>query len=181
MPSRPNLQARPTTQLSYANTQTYSDELKDESTSSGTSRRTKNYFGLNASRNTSDVEDTGSLKSFAPTVEGGDAESMLGELYGDRETSVLQSLGPQFAHPHSASLFPENPAFEEAFAQEFDDIEEMKADGSNEGQTTRQSVESQSTADPPRVYRSHNAAMARQTKTLSHSVFSRQAHLQPPW
>ncbi|KAF2196889.1 DUF254-domain-containing protein [Delitschia confertaspora ATCC 74209] len=133
--SRPQLQSRATTQLSYADTQTYNEELKGESDgSSRGSKVTKNYFGLGASRNTSSVEgDTTSVKSFTPTIDGGgDAESMLGEVIGDRENKILKSLGHRFQNTQPVSLFPEDPAFEEAFLHEFDEVEETKADGSNE-------------------------------------------------
>ncbi|KAF2175625.1 DUF254-domain-containing protein [Zopfia rhizophila CBS 207.26] len=131
-PTRPQLVSKATTQLSYTDTQSYNDESREESLSSGASRR-KNYFGLNVSRNASDAEDNVSVRSFAPTIEvGGDAESILGEVIGDHEKSLLTSLGNRFEDKESESLFPPDPEFEETFKQEFDEIEEMKADGSNE-------------------------------------------------
>lgn len=33
-----------------------------------------------------------------------------------------------------ASLFPDDPAFDESFAKEFDEVDEIKRDASNEGQ-----------------------------------------------
>jgi len=177
MPSRPQLQSKPTTQLSYVDTQKYSEELRDESVSSGTSRQAKSYGGLNAS----DMEDSASVRSFAPTVEaGGDTESILGEVIAD--PTLLQSLGHRFATPSTASLFPADAAFEDAFAREFDEIEGMKTDGSNEGQTTHLSVGTTELlcADSICVYRSGFAAMARKIKTLPNSVLGWETHLQPP-
>ncbi|KAF2263534.1 DUF254-domain-containing protein [Lojkania enalia] len=132
-PARPQLVSKATTQLSYSDTNTYNNETQSDSHSSGASRP-KNYFGLNfGSRNTSDVEDYASMRSFAPTEVGiGDAESMIGELGGDREKSLLRSLGHRFEDQESESMFPPDPQFEEAFKHEFDDIPDMEADGSNE-------------------------------------------------
>ncbi|KAF2122146.1 trafficking protein Mon1-domain-containing protein [Lophiotrema nucula] len=135
-PTRPQLVSKATTQLSYPNTQTYNQEARDGSPSTGPSSgasRAKEFFGLNTSRNFSDVEEVASVRSFAPTdIGGGDVESMLGEVVGDHEKSLLKSLGHRFQDRESESMFPPDPQFEDAFKQEFDDIEEMKADGSNE-------------------------------------------------
>ncbi|KAF2470283.1 DUF254-domain-containing protein [Lindgomyces ingoldianus] len=131
-PTRPRMVSTATTQISYTDTQVYNDESIEESASSSTSR-TKNYFGLNISRNASDMDDSVSVKSFAPTLGGvGDAESMLGEVLGDHEKSLLKSLGHRFSDKESESLFLPNPELEDAFEHEFDEVEDMKADGSNE-------------------------------------------------
>ena len=133
-PTRPQLVSKATTQLSYTDTQTYAHGSRDASPSSGASRP-RTYFGLNTSRNTSDVEDSVSVRSFAPTIEvGGDAESLLGEVIGDHEKSLLRSLGHRFEDKEAESMFPADPEFEAAFTREFDEVEDMKADGSNEGQ-----------------------------------------------
>ncbi|KAF2793695.1 DUF254-domain-containing protein [Melanomma pulvis-pyrius CBS 109.77] len=134
-PARPHLASKPTTQLSYAGSQTHSNESKDE-TSSGAAHP-KSYPGLNTGRGSNDGDDSASVRSFAPTIEaggeiGGDAESILGEIIGDREKTLLRSLGHRFEDKESASMFSPDPEFEEAFAHEFDEVEDMRPDGSNE-------------------------------------------------
>ncbi|ORX98619.1 trafficking protein Mon1-domain-containing protein, partial [Clohesyomyces aquaticus] len=129
-PSRPRLVSNATTQVSYADTKAYSDELVEESASSGASRR-KNYLSLG--QHQSDVDDSGSVKSLAPTTGGGEyAESILGHVMGVPEKSLLASLGHRFSDKESESLFPADPAFEDAFEHEFDEVDEMKPDGANE-------------------------------------------------
>ncbi|KAF2018311.1 DUF254-domain-containing protein [Aaosphaeria arxii CBS 175.79] len=134
-PSRPQLVSKATTQLSYTNTQTHND-LRDDSPSSGASRA-RNFFGLNVRSTASDADDSASVKSYAPTtieVGGGDSESTLAGIMDDHEKSVLQSLGHKFSDQEAESLFPNDPNFESAFDREFDEIEGMASDGSNEEQ-----------------------------------------------
>ena len=79
-----------------------------------------------------------SIKSFAPTIEiGGYAESLLGEVLDGQDKRIFKSLGRRCdsLSGHSERIFPDDPEFEDAFEHEFDEVEEMKADGSNEGQT----------------------------------------------
>lgn len=135
-PARPHLASKPTTQLSYVGSQTHSNESKDETSSTS---HPKSYLGLNIDRGSNDGDDSASVRSFAPTIEaggetGGDAESILGEIIGDREKTLLRSLGHRFEDKESASMFSPDQEFEEAFAHEFDEIEDMRPDGSNEGQ-----------------------------------------------
>jgi hypothetical protein len=59
---------------------------------------------------------------------------MLGEVISDHEKSLLRNLGNRFINQESESLFPAESEFEKAFKQEFDEIDDIASDGSNEGQ-----------------------------------------------
>lgn len=90
------------------------------------------------SHSASDVDDT---ESLAPAVAIGDAESILGEMIGtvpeaksQTEQVLLRKLGHKFQDAEAQSIFPPDPWFDAAFSCEFDDIKEMKTDGSNEGE-----------------------------------------------
>jgi hypothetical protein len=131
-PSRPSLVSEPTTQLSYADSHTHSNESRDASSSGATTSRS--YFGLNIGRNTNGADDSASVRSSAPTVDANaDTESMLGEIVGGHEKPLLRSLRPSFEDKENASMFTPDPEFEDAFTHEFDEIEDMRPDGSNEG------------------------------------------------
>jgi hypothetical protein len=65
---------------------------------------------------------------------GGEAESIIGDVGGLQEKTLLRTLGRRFENQESESMFPSDPLFEAAFEQEFDEIEDMKPDGTNEGQ-----------------------------------------------
>ncbi|KAF2815057.1 DUF254-domain-containing protein [Mytilinidion resinicola] len=131
--SRPSLQSKATTQLSFADTKSYSDESRDTiSPNAGTQ---KSFTNLGKDRIGSDADDSLSIKSFAPTLDIGlDAESLLGEVLGDQEKDVIKVLGKPFdgMSGHSDILFSEDPQFAKAFEHEFDEIDDMAADGSNE-------------------------------------------------
>ncbi|KAJ4348171.1 Vacuolar fusion protein mon1 [Didymosphaeria variabile] len=132
-PTRPRLVSKATTQLSFADSANHKNESREPSSLQASKRRS--YFGLNlgSSRNTSDGEDSASIASFVPAVDAGlDTESMLGEGMGDHEKTLLASLGHDARD--AESMFAPDPAFEQAFTKEFDEIEEMTQDGSNEGQ-----------------------------------------------
>ncbi|KAI8939449.1 Vacuolar fusion protein mon1, variant 3 [Plenodomus lindquistii] len=116
-PSRPQLLSKATTQLSFAKSQAWGSDL--------------------ASRGASD-EDSASVMSYAPTVDTGmETESVLGDATeqqdkSDQEKLLLRSLGHRFVDSESQSLFPADPWLKEAFGREFDEIEDMRPDGSNE-------------------------------------------------
>ncbi|KAF2278429.1 DUF254-domain-containing protein [Westerdykella ornata] len=128
-PPRPQLVSKPTTQLSYSDTQFYSTESKYESSSSSASRRIRG-------RATSDV-DTASVQSIMPGREQSEeTESMLGEVIGEHQT-LFQALGDRFQSQEVESLFPSDPEFEQAFKHEFDEIENIDARGTNEESVMR--------------------------------------------
>jgi hypothetical protein len=58
---------------------------------------------------------------------------MLGEAAGLSEKSLLRSLGHSFEDKENVSMFAPDPELETAFAHEFDEIEDMQPDGSNQG------------------------------------------------
>lgn len=176
-PTRPQLVSKATTQLSYTDTQTYTNESRDDSPSSGASRP-RNFFGVNRSRAASDVGDGVSVRSFAPTIEGGgDAESILGEVIGDHEKSLLRSLGHRFEDQESESMFPSDPELEEAFEHEFDEIEDMSADGSNEGQDILLLYVANRIYTDVLCNRICYATMAREIETLPHTFICWKTYL----
>ncbi|KNG52619.1 vacuolar fusion protein mon1 [Stemphylium lycopersici] len=137
-PSRPQLLSKATTQLSVANTQAFATEPRDASPTS-TAPKQRNFAGGTLhSRNISHVDDGASIRSYAPTIEaGGYQESILGEVMGqaeksEQEKSLLRTLGHKFVDGESQSLFPPDPDFEAAFCREFDEVEDMAMDASNQ-------------------------------------------------
>lgn len=172
--------SKATTQLSFADSLNHQNESRDPSPASRASKA-RTYFGisLGSSRNTSDVEDSASIRSAAPTLGiGEDAESMLGDIVGDHEKSLLRSLGHKFEHGESESMFPPDPDFEGAYDTEFDEIGDMSVDGSNEGQ---RSILDSGLVCADRLNRSYYAAMARQIEAFSHSFECWEAYLQSAW
>ena len=179
-PTRPQLVSKATTQLSYADSHLHENESREPSPEPRPSKA-RRFFGLNigSSHPTSDVEDSASVRSVAPTLEGGlEAESMLGEVTGTQEKSLLQSLGHSFADRESETLFPPDAEFEAAFNTEFEDIEEFQADGSNEGQRLCLYV---GVVCADSMNRRCYATMARQTEALSHPFERGEAHIQSTW
>jgi hypothetical protein len=141
----------------------------------------KSFTSLGKDRSGSEADDSASIISFAPTLDvGGDAENLLGEVLGSQEKNVMKVLGNQFdsMSGHSDVLFSDDPQFTETFGHEFDEIDEMKADGSNEGQRIFRFL--RTPADFFAICRSCNESMDIQVETLSHSVIRRKANLQPP-
>lgn len=135
-PTRPQLLSKPTTQLSYATFQTRGIDLKDESSTANP----RSFLGTNrASHGASDTSDSASLRSYVPAQAAGEAESILGEVMGHQEKSaheqtLLRSLGHKFVDGEAQSMFPPDPWFEKAFSREFDEIDLLKPDMSNQGQ-----------------------------------------------
>lgn len=136
-PSRPQLVSKATTQLSVTNTQAFGSDPRDDSGSPASKPR---HILPNVSSNTtSDADDSASIMSYAPTIAEAGGESILGEVMDATEKSkqaetLLRSLGHRFNDAESQSMFPPDPDFESSFDREFDDVGEMAADGSNEGQ-----------------------------------------------
>lgn len=184
IPTRPQLVAKPTTQLSFANTQAFGSEPRDDSSASSASKP-RNFLGVNAaSRAASDGDDSASIRSYAPTTEaGGDAESILGEVMGslektEQEKLLLQTLGHRFEDTEAQSMFPPDPEFDAAFDHEFDEIDDMASDGSNEGQT-RTMYLLVAVADV--VHRGCHAALACKAQAFPHPFECRQAYIQSAW
>ncbi|KIW02894.1 uncharacterized protein PV09_05944 [Verruconis gallopava] len=136
---RPPLQAKATTALSLADIHVQShgsDEIRTP-----TSRHIS-FAGMRIgrSRSASDADDTYSVQSYAPTLEvGGEGESMLGDVLQDSMTPGLKPMSPaQKALEEEESLFPLDARFDDAFDQEFDELDDITSDGLNEAQVIQQ-------------------------------------------
>jgi hypothetical protein len=74
--------------------------------------------------------------SYAPTLEaGGDMESMLGDVEHARATPGMKPLTPLVRGKGNdeEEIFPADPAFDDAFEREFDELDDITSDGLNEG------------------------------------------------
>lgn len=129
-PARPQLLSKATTHISYAKSQAWGGESHI-------------VDARLAPRHTSD-EDSASLYSYAPTVDAGaDTESTLGEVMADdapseHESLLLGSLGHRIIDPQSQRLFPADPWLSDAFGREFDSMDDLSPDGSNQEAVMRQ-------------------------------------------
>lgn len=141
--SRPPLRGQATTALSVGDVHTLSHGVApQDSRSTPASRQASAAAGYDISRSGSDNGDSASVRSFAPALEvGADLESILGDVVVDREglawkPTVAQTDAEKLLE---AGLFFEDEDFERAFAHEFDELEQVKEDGSNEseGSTTQ--------------------------------------------
>ncbi|KAH6637694.1 vacuolar fusion protein mon1 [Boeremia exigua] len=141
-PSRPQLVSKATTQLSFTNTQAFGSDPWDDSASPASSKP-RHVRPRTSSNALSDASDSASLRSYAPTIAEAGGESILGEVMGATEKSkqeetLLRALGHRFEDSEAQSMFPPDPAFESSFDSEFEDVDDMAADGSNEEQVMRQ-------------------------------------------
>ncbi|KAF4556217.1 putative trafficking protein Mon1 [Elsinoe fawcettii] len=135
-PSRPHLQARPTTALSVTDAQFDGppDEPSPKSFIKSISRRPSHaYLGRAVSRAASEAGDTSSILSYAPSVDfGGPTESLLGEISSHPATPAWQALSAQLEIDNPFDrIFAEDDIFSARFQQEFDEVEEVNADSSN--------------------------------------------------
>lgn len=139
--SRPQLQARPTTALSLADahTTTHHDGTLARSGSRTVSRKASAAtLGRAASRVGSDMDDSSSVRSYAPSLDyGGHAESLLGDILADQATPAWKALSAQLEvedpFERLEHVFDEDDLFSARLHHEFDALEELRADGSNEG------------------------------------------------
>ncbi|KAG9192378.1 hypothetical protein G6011_11112 [Alternaria panax] len=136
---RPQLLSKATTQLSVATTQAFATDAKDEPPTSSSGPKPRDVLGANlASLTISDADDSASIRSYAPTIDAaGYQESLLGEVMGqaektEQEKSLLRTLGHRFVDAEAQSMFPPDPAFDAAFHREFDNVDDMAMDGSNQ-------------------------------------------------
>lgn len=137
--SRPQLVSKATTQLSVTNTQAFASDARGDSASPASSKPRQTLPDQSPNNAPSDASDSASLKSYAPTLAGVGGESMLGDMMGTgdasrQEATLLRSLGHRFDDSEAQSMFPPDPDFESSFDREFQDVDDMAADGSNEGQ-----------------------------------------------
>ncbi|KAK7540549.1 trafficking protein Mon1-domain-containing protein, partial [Phyllosticta citribraziliensis] len=130
--SRAPLQSRATTALSLPDVQTYNEPTRDASGPSPT-RQFSIAGSTKPAAGGSDGGDTASLRSYAPTLEAGaEVESILGEMMAEQETVAWKAMAHPAAGSDAHALFPEDPALRVAFGREFDDMDDFKADASNE-------------------------------------------------
>jgi hypothetical protein len=180
-PSRPQLISKATTQLTLSNGQAFGSDSRDDSPASTASKQ-RSFAGGLPSRNTSDADDSASIRSYMPGAEEGiETESILGEVMGQQEKTttekaLLRSLGHKFVDAEALSMFPSDPEFDAAFGREFDEVEDMSVDGSNEGLAYTASLE---VACADVANRSCYAPMACETQAFPHLVECRKAHIQP--
>jgi hypothetical protein len=181
-PSRPQLVSKATTQLSVTNTQAYGSDSRDDSISPASSKPRHVLPNL-SSNATSEADDSASIRSDAPTIAEAGGESILGEIVDTTEKSrqeetLLRSLGHRFNDAERQSMFPPDPDFESAFGREFDDVDDMAADGSNEGQ---RDVRCPCLLCTDTHRRTSHAAMASEAEALPNPLERGKAHLQSAW
>ncbi|RDI77445.1 hypothetical protein Vi05172_g12565 [Venturia inaequalis] len=127
---------RPTTALSLADVHVQSHTTHDENRTSPTTRQFS-FAGFRnvASRRGSVEDDTESVMSYAPTLQAdGDMESMLGDVEHARATPGMKPLTPMTRADGvvEEEIFPADPAFDEAYEHEFDELDDITSDGLNE-------------------------------------------------
>lgn len=140
MASRPNLQARPTTAVSLTDVHT-SNNLPDHDSSTlalpnrpisrKQSSATINRF---RSRVGSDAAETSSIRSFTNTLgttTGAEMESLLGDPFPT--SPAWKSLSAQLEKENPMDhVFDEDDIFSLRMHHEFDELEEFRANGTNE-------------------------------------------------
>lgn len=132
--ARPTLQSKATTALTLPDVQTHSDGRKGTHSTPGSRRISFSNLRAGISRSGSEADDSGSVRSYGgPMLEAGeDMESVLEDIVTNQERTVwTQLLSPRQQQEHI--LFPIDEEFERAFDREFDELEDVEADGSNEG------------------------------------------------
>ncbi|KAG9948869.1 DUF254-domain-containing protein, partial [Aureobasidium melanogenum] len=138
MASRPNLQARPTTAVSLTDVHT-SNNLQDHGSpnlapsSRPVSRKQSNAnMDRFRSRVGSDAAETSSVRSFTNTLgTGAEMESLLGDPFPT--SPAWRSLSAQLEKENPMDhVFDEDDIFSLRMHHEFDELEEFRANGTNE-------------------------------------------------
>lgn len=179
-PSRPQLVSKATTQLSLGNGPAFGTESRDDAPASDAAKQ-RSCLGVGKPSRASEADDNASVVSYMTRAEGvGEGESMSGEAMGREEKTatektLLKSLGPNFTDSGAQSLFPPDAQFDAAFNREFDEIEDMHVDGSNQGLTYTTCLE---VACADVVSRSCHAPVACEIEAFPDLIECRQAHLQ---
>lgn len=130
------LSSRPTTAISRQHVQvTTPREPPVGEAHHQTSRLTAYPFGAGLGLSSSTSDDTASLRSSAPTLEHvGDVESLLGGAITEREGGALKPSDSATEHDSpTLDLFADDPVFDNEFENEFDELQELSPDGSNQG------------------------------------------------
>lgn len=142
--TRPQLQSKATTTLSRADihTQAYGETVGQPPTlgsRAASTVRSMSYFGRYASHNENEAGDNASIRSVrthAATSEvAEDVQSLVDDFWPTGKDTAAKDTGMQHQEDQ---LFDntqqEDIQFESLYKHEFDDLEGLYADGSNEGQ-----------------------------------------------
>ena len=146
--SRPQLQATATTALSLTDihTQSFQDGSREtfaeqaEPASSGRFLKGPGSIRRSKGHNGSDTADSGSVRSYAPTLEaGGDIESLLGEVLGASPETPAWRLPGTYVEDSDifGSLDYEDDDSISGFDNEFDELDELSTNADNEGEHYR--------------------------------------------
>ncbi|KAG9568632.1 DUF254-domain-containing protein, partial [Aureobasidium melanogenum] len=138
MASRPNLQARPTTAVSLTDVHTSNNSQDHGSPTLAPSSRPVSRKQSNAnmdrfrSRVGSDAAETSSVRSFTNTLgTGAEMESLLGDPFPT--SPAWKSLSAQLEKENPMDhVFDEDDIFSLRMHHEFDELEEFRANGTNE-------------------------------------------------
>ena len=142
-PSRPQIRTNPTTELSLMDVhiRSYGDSLRTShrdsarSTDSGKSFRFDGSEGNPRSYPVDEADDSVSTKSYAPTVQGADVESLLGDMLGSNQLSpAWQLLNSQVETTNPFDSMPYDYVEPIAdFNRDFDDVGGLTTSGQNAG------------------------------------------------
>ena len=173
---RPRLRSKASTAVSINDVQLQPSPPGRPSQSRATSTaRTVSYAERLGSRRGSDIGDDASIRSFQSFAldRADNVESLIGDLpapakphFGGSE--VQAGYGDIFS-----ALASEDAEFRELFRYEFDELEDVNADGSNEGPASRSALVSLLTQ-----LRGIIGEMALQAQALPDPLLCRKAHLQ---
>ena len=141
---RPKLQSTATTALARTDihTQSYQDGSRDiyatsaESTPSGKTSKGYGSLGRFKGYHRNEGDDSASVRSYAPTLEAsGDVESLLGEILGASQESPSWRLmgSPTETFNPFDSIPHEDDEATADFSREFDELDGLDLDGTNEG------------------------------------------------
>ena len=141
--SRPQLQSTSTTAVSLTDIHSHAFHNGSRETFASVSEKAhskgspalNNSFGRYQSRNGSDADESGSVKSYVPTIEvHGDVESLLGDVLGGEESPAWKLLSSHEASVDPFDLLEQDEGEATVdFSHEFDELDEVTEGGDNEG------------------------------------------------
>lgn len=143
--SRPQLQSTSTTAVSLTDIHSHAFQNGSQETFASVSEKGRskatpalnNSFGRYHSRNGSDADESGSVKSYVPTIEvRGDVESLLGDILGAEESFAWKILSSheEGLDPFDLLIQDEGEATVD-FSHEFDELNEVTEGNNDEGTT----------------------------------------------
>lgn len=140
---RPQLQSTSTTAVSLTDIHAHTIQNGSQETFASISEREhskgspalNNSFGRHHSRSGSEADESGSVKSYVPTIEvHGDVESLLGDVLGGEESPAWKLLSSHGEGPDPFDLLEQDEgAITVDFSHEFGELDEVSEDGDNEG------------------------------------------------